>query len=155
VALSTGYITQKQAEIWEFKKKGFSESDIARRLQVTRQTVHKAADVATIKIEAALVEAANLNKIKIKNMDASNGILMGHSSEFTTPTIITFSPRNGLQIWYRHEGDCSHCERIEKCRIALLTEMEDRHIQLQKEAASMSPSKLAELLFKNILRGSR
>jgi transcriptional regulator len=155
VALSSGYITQKQAQIWDFKRKGCSESDIARKLRITRQTVHKAADVANMGIESALVEAANLNRISIEKTDAAQGILVGQSIEFRTPAIITFSSRNGLQVWYKHEGDCGHCERNEKCKSALLAEMEDRRIMLREDVKSIPPSRLAELLFKSILRDGR
>ena len=155
MALSSGYITQKQAEIWEFKRKGCSESDIARKLQVARQTVHKAADLANMGIEAALVEAANLNRIRIGKMDAAKGILQGRSIEFRTPVIVTFSSQNGLQVWYKHEADCQNCERKESCKKALLTEMKNRDISLPEEARLMPPSKLAELLFKNILGNNK
>ena len=154
MALSSGYITQKQAEIWEFKRKGCSESDIARKLQVTRQTVHKAADLANMGIEAALAEAANLNKIRIEKTDAAKGILVGRSIEFRMPVIVTFSSRNGLQVWYKHEGDCVHCERIQKCKDTLLAEMEARNIQLKEDEKSIPPSRLAELFFKSLLRES-
>lgn len=151
MALSAGYITQKQAQIWDMKKKGCPESDIARKLQVTRQTVHKAVEVANCKIAQAMIEAANLNRIKVRNIDAKKGILLGHSSEFSTFTVITFSARNGVQVWYKHEGDCKTCDQLEMCRKTLLTEMEDRNIQFAENAESILPSKLAERLFEEIM----
>lgn len=150
MALSTGYITQKQAQIWDLKKKGCPESNIARRLQVTRQTVHKAIGVANVKIEQALLEAANLNRIKVKKLDATRGILVGRSSEFTTDAVITFSARNGVQVWYKHEGDCENCDQLETCKETLLKEMEDRNIQPDL-TRNVTPSKLAESLIQKIL----
>lgn len=150
MALSRGYITPKQTEIWDLKKRGFPEATIARRLNVTRQTVHKAVDVANARIPQALIEAARLNRMEVKSVDPSKGILTGYSREFETSAIVTFSARNGIQVWYQHEGDCKRCERLEACRETLLTEMEERNIKLDK-CADLVPSKLAEHLFRRIM----
>lgn len=149
MALSAGYITPKQTQIWDLKKKGLQEAAIARKLKVTRQTVHKAIDVANAKIPQALMEVAKINRLEIKALDAARGILSGYSPEFGTPAIITFSARNGIQVWYKHEGDCIHCDRLETCRKTLLTEMQDRNIRLDKEL-NLTPSKLAEQLLRRI-----
>jgi hypothetical protein len=151
MALSTGYLTSRQKQLWDLKSKGLLEVNIARRLNVTRQTVHKALNVANSKVSKALLETAKLNKIKIKTVDPTNGILIGYSPEFKTTALITFSARNGVQIWYRHEGDCENCDQLKVCRTMLLTEAEDRNIQLPENPNSMLPSKLAEILFFKII----
>ncbi len=48
------------------KRRGFLEAGIARELDISRQTVHKAADVADSKVSQALMETARLNKIKLR-----------------------------------------------------------------------------------------
>lgn len=150
VALSDGYLTPKQLKIWDQKRRGSLEARIARELEVSRQTVHKAADVANNKVSQALIETARLNKIKVKAVDPAIGILSGFSSEFKTPAIITFSARNGVQVWYKHEGDCANCDHLENCRKTLLAEMEERNIQPLENLEAISPSKIAELLFHKI-----
>lgn len=150
MTLSMGYLTSKQKLIWNLKSKGFSEASIARKLNVTRQTVHKALNVANSKVYIALEEAAKLNRIKIRTIDAGQGILVGYSSEFKTAAIITFSATNGVQAWYRHEGDCENCDQLQVCREMLLAEAKDRKIQLPEDANSMLPSKLADILFSKI-----
>jgi len=150
MSLSSGYLTPKQARIWDFKRRGIQEASIARRLKVTRQTIHKAVDGANNKIGQALMETAKLHRIKITNIDAGKGVLTGYSAEFKTSAIITFSARNGIQVWYKHEGDCNNCEHMNNCRKALLIEMEDREITPFPKMESISPSKLAETLFKAI-----
>jgi transcriptional regulator len=150
MALSAGYLTSKQLKIWDLKRKGLLEAGIARRLEVSRQTVHKAADVADSKVSQALMETAKLNKIKVEAVNPVIGILSGFSSEFKTPAIITFSAKNGVQVWYRHEGDCVNCDHLENCRKTLLAEMEERNIQSPDNFESISPSKIAELLFQKI-----
>jgi hypothetical protein len=150
VALSDGYLTPKQLKIWDQKRRGSLEARIARELDVTRQTVHKAANVADSKVSQALMETARLNKMKVKAVDPAIGILSGFSSEFKTPAIITFSARNGVQVWYKHEGDCANCDHLENCRKTLLAEMEERNIQPPENLESISPSKIADLLFHKI-----
>lgn len=152
MALSTGYLTSKQTQIWNLKSKGLLETNIARRLNVTRQTVHKALSVANNKVSQALQETARLNKIMVKTVDPAYGILTGYSPDFKTDALITFSARNGVQVWYRHEGDCRNCDQLQTCRTTLLAEAEDRRIQLPENPDSMLPSKLAEILFSS-LRG--
>ncbi|MEM3640772.1 MAG: HTH domain-containing protein [Candidatus Bathyarchaeia archaeon] len=61
-ALGTGYLTSKQKLIWNLKNAGLSEASIARKLNVTRQTIHKALDIANSKVYTALEEAAKINK---------------------------------------------------------------------------------------------
>ena len=151
MTLSMGYLTLRQKRIWDLKSKGLLQASIARRLDVTRQTVHKALNVANNKISKALQETAKLNKIKVKTVDPTNGILVGYSPEFKTTAMITFSARNGVQIWYRHEGDCENCDQLQICRTMLLAEAEDRNIQLPENPDSMLPSKLSEILFSKII----
>jgi transcriptional regulator len=150
MALSAGYLTSKQMKIWDLKRRGFLEAGIARELNVSRQTVHKAADVADSKVSQALMETAKLNKTKVKTVDPAIGILSGFNSEFKTPVIITFSAKNGVQVWYKHEGDCENCDHFENCRKTLLAEIEERNIQPPENLGSISPSKIAELLFQKI-----
>jgi len=151
MSLTMAYLTWKQKQIWNLKGKGLIEANIARKLNVTRQTVHKALDVANAKISQALQETAKLNKIKVKTIDPATGILVGYSPEFKTEAMLTFSARNGVQIWYRHEGDCENCDQLEVCRALLLAEAEDRSIQLPENPNSLLPSKLAEILFSRLM----
>jgi hypothetical protein len=151
MALSTGYLTPKQKTVWNLRSKGLIEANIARRLNVTRQTVHKALNVVNTKISQALLETAKISKIEVETVDPTNGILIGYSPEYKTTAMITFSARNGIQIWYRREGDCENCDQLQACRTMLLAEAQDRNIQLPENSESMSPSKLAEILFSKII----
>jgi hypothetical protein len=151
MALSNGYLTSKQKRIWDLKGKGLQEVNIARKLDVSRQTVHKALNIANDKVALALQETARLNKIRVMTVDTANGILVGYSPEFQTSAMITFSARNGVQIWYRHEGDCENCDEFQTCRTSLLAEAEDRGIQLPQSQSSMLPSQIAEILFSRII----
>lgn len=117
---------------------------------MTRQTVHKALDIANSKVQKSLEEIAKINKIKIQTLNPANGVLIGYSTHFKTKAIVTFSARTGIQVWYRHEGDCRSCDELQACREMLLAEARDRNIQLPENASSMSPSGLANVLFSKI-----
>jgi hypothetical protein len=147
--LSMGYLTPTQKQIWDLKSTGIAEASVARKLNVTRQTVHKALDIANSKIGQSLQETAKINKIQVLSISASTGVLVGYSPHFKTKTLITFSAKNGVQLWYKHEGDCNQCEQINNCRIAIVAEAKDRNIELA-DSNSLSPSKLADVLFQKI-----
>jgi hypothetical protein len=150
MTLSLGYLTPKQKTIWDLKSSGQKEVNIARKLNVTRQTVHKALDTANLKIGEALEETANINKIETQKIDTDKGFLLGYSSHFKTQAFITFSAKNGIQVWYKHEGDCEKCSKLQTCRETLLSEAKDRNFLLLDDTSKILPSKLAEALIAKI-----
>jgi len=150
MTLSFGYLTAKQKMIWDLKSRGRQEASIARELNLTRQTIHSVLDIANLKIGDALTEVAKINKIDVETMDPYRGFLKGYSSHFKTQAFVTFSAKNGIQLWYKHEGDCEKCNKLETCRAALLAEAKDRNFLLLDDTSKILPSKLAEALFAKI-----
>jgi hypothetical protein len=150
MTLSLGYLTPKQKMMWDLKSSGLQEANIARKLNVTRQTVHKALDTANLKIGEALEEMAKINKIEVETLDPNRGFLKGYSAHFKTQAFITFSAKNGVQLWYKHEGDCEKCSKLQTCRETLLSEAKDRNFLLLDDTSKILPSKLAEALFTKI-----
>ena len=150
MSLSTGYLTPKQRLIWGLKSRGKQESSIARELKVTRQTIHKSIDTANTRIGESLKEAAELNKIEIQTLDANKGFLSGYSSHFKTQAFVTFTAKNGVQIWYKHEGHCKTCKRVKICREMLVAEATERNFLLTEDVNEVLPSKLADALFSKI-----
>lgn len=146
-----GYLTPKQKRFWRLRFDGLTQAEISREMDVSRQTVNKTLNVIDSKVTKALLEAAQLNKIKISRVDMEKGFLLGHSSTLRMATLITFSDKNGIQIWYKGEGHCSECEWLDSCKEKLLTEAKVRDILLPKNTETMQPSKLADLLFKKIM----
>jgi hypothetical protein len=136
--------------MWDLKSSGVPEASIARQLNVTRQTVHQTLGTANIKLTEALEETAKLNKIEIQKIDPDKGFLLGYSSHFKTQTFITFSAKNGVQVWYKHKGDCEKCKKLETCRETLLAEAKDRNFLILDDTTKILPSKLAEALIAKI-----
>jgi outer membrane protein assembly factor BamB len=150
MTLSLGYLTPKQKTIWDLKNSGLQEAHIAHKLNVTRQTVHKSLDTANLKIGEALQEVAKINKIDIQTVNAQRGFLKGYSNHFKTPIFITFTAKNGIQVWYKHEGNCEKCSKLQTCQDTLLAEAKDRNFLLLDDTSKILPSKLAEALFAKI-----
>jgi transcriptional regulator len=151
VTLSAGYLTPTQKTIWDLKSNGLSEAGIARKLNVTRQTIHKALDIANSKVLESLEETATINKIKIETINISTGVLVGYSAHFKTKALITFSAKNGIRTWYKHEGDCKNCEELQNCKHVLVEEAKERNIPLPKNIDSILPSEFANVLFSEII----
>jgi hypothetical protein len=150
MTLSLGYLTAKQKMMWDLKSSGQKEADIARKLNVTRQTVHQTLDIANLKIGEALEEVAKINKIEVETLDPNRGFLKGYSNHFKTQAFVTFSAKNGVQLWYKHQGDCEKCPKLQTCRETLLSEAKDRNFLLLDDTSKILPSKLAEALFAKI-----
>jgi hypothetical protein len=136
--------------MWGLKSSGVPEATIARKLNITRQTVHQTLGTANLKLTQALEETAKINKIEIKKIDPDKGFLLGYSSHFDTQAFITFSAKNGVQVWYKHEGNCEKCSKLQTCRDALLAEAKDRNFLLLDDTSKILPSKLAEALISKI-----
>ncbi len=136
--------------MWDLKSSGLQEANIARKLNITRQTVHQTLDIANLKIGEALQEMAEINKIEVETLDPNRGFLKGYSNHFKTQAFITFSAKNGIQLWYKHEGNCEKCSKLQTCRDTLLAEAKDRNFLILDDTSKILPSKLAEALFAKI-----
>jgi len=146
-----GYLTPKQRRYWGLRRSGLTQADISRKMDVTRQTVNKTFIAIDSRVSKALLEAAQINRVETSRLDQEKGFLIGRSPSLGMDVLITFSERNGIQIWYKGESNCSKCTGRESCERTLLTEAEDRNIQLPEKAGDMEPSKLADILFKKIV----
>ena len=145
-----GYLTPKQRKYWSLRRDGLTQADISRKMDVTRQTVNKVFDAIDSRVSKALLEAAQVNRIEISRLDPKKGFLLGRSPSLGLDVFITFSERNGIQLWYRGESDCPECTVRDNCKKKLIIEAEDRNIKLPENAEDLEPSELAEALFKKI-----
>jgi hypothetical protein len=128
-----------------------TQAEISRELDVTRQTVNKTFSAVDARVSKALLEAAQINRVEISQVDPKKGFLLGRSPSLGMDVLVTFSERNGILVWYRGEGGCSECSWRRSCKQKLLIEAEDRDIPLPEAVEEMEPSKLADLLFTNIM----
>ena len=151
MAFFNAYLTPKQMNLWRLRLDGHTQSEISRKTGVTRQTINKAFGVINSKVTKALLEGAKFNRIEISSLDMERGYLLGRSMKFGLDALITFSDENGLQTWYKGEGNCSKCETVESCRKSLIKEAEIRHIPIPLNSEIEHPSQIADILFDKIM----
>jgi hypothetical protein len=152
MGFQVGYLTPKQQQLWRKRFDGYTQAEISREAKISRQTVSKSFNVIDSKVSKALFEAAKLNRIEIIEIDREKGYLLGRSPTFQTNALITFSDVNGLQLWYKGEGNCSECDSSEKCRETLTSEAKIRGIELFEDQKNMQPTLIADRLFEKLMR---
>ncbi|MFW9997023.1 MAG: hypothetical protein ACFFD4_33580 [Candidatus Odinarchaeota archaeon] len=123
----------------------YSGRAIAKQKKVTPAFVSQTLKEANERIKALLQESARANKVKLDYLNTELGFARGQSQMLKLKTYITFSPVNGVQIWYEHQGDCVDCEVFEDCRAALLQEFKERNLPIDNPA--LAPTLLSERLF--------
>ncbi|MHC1637149.1 MAG: HTH domain-containing protein [Candidatus Nezhaarchaeales archaeon] len=72
-------LTSKQFELLKLWSKGLSLSEIASKLDVSRQAAHKGIQIAEAKVYKALMSTAKASKIEVKKINAKKGFLVGWS----------------------------------------------------------------------------
>lgn len=150
MSILSGYLTPRQRSIWRMRRVGLTESNIASKLNISRQAVHKALNSAEAKILKALIDAAELNRFEVRKVDAVRGILVGFSPGFKLRVFLTYSVKNGVQLWYEHRGQCDGCQRRKECIQMLRKNAEEWGVKLTDEELILHPTKLAERLFSEV-----
>jgi hypothetical protein len=151
--LPSGYMTDRQLEMWGLLLKGLSKAEVGRTLGVTRQAVYDAGLIMIEKVEQALMHTAESNMVETQYIDISKGVLLGYSPATKNKVIITFSPRNGVQTWHYQQPECAQCTLVERCRSRLIQEANERGISLTGEEKALVPAKLAHTIFSEIIPG--
>ncbi len=143
------YPTEKQLELWKLKREKLKGKEIAERKKVTTGFVSKTLTDANERIRGLLEHAAHMNKITLEILSEEAGFARGKSAILGgILCYITFSPKNGVQVWYEHKGECTDCEKYTMCRDILLQEFKERNVKLGNP--SMRPTDLTDLLFKTL-----
>ena len=145
MTFQTGYLTKRETSIWSLRHILGSQAKIARRLNISRQAIHKSLQTIDKKIEQALNEAATTNNLDIKKIDVIHGVMYAYSPAYQIPVIVSLSEANGLKVWYLYEGNCEECSRSAECMTLLESEAEERGINI--EDTTMSPSNIAKKIF--------
>jgi len=143
LTFKVGYLTPREANIWDLRRRDLSQSDIGRELGVSRQAVHKAYHIIDGKVEQAFLEAAETNKLVVKTINLVEGVMEAHSPAYHLPVLVSLSKRNGLKVWYLYEGNCGSCSLESSCRTILESEAEERGIELNALHQLMPPTQLA------------
>ena len=145
--------TERQIQIWGMRRDGLRQVEIARRLGITRQAIHKAIRGVNDKVSQTLEATAIAAKIEVQHIDPKMGVLLGYSHETKDRAIITFSTRHGTHIWHYYDGQCEGCELYETCIDVILDEVEERGITLTNEEKRKTPAEIAHFVFSKIIPG--
>lgn len=147
MTFKVGYLTPREANIWDLRRRDRSQSDIGRELGVSRQAVHKAYHIIDSKVEQAFMEAAETNNLIVKTINLVEGVMEAHSPAHDIPVLVSLSRRNGLKVWYLYEGNCGTCNLESSCRSVLEAEAEERGIELNAMYKLLPPTQLAIEIF--------
>ena len=140
------YPTETQVEIWFLKRNKISGKKIAKKKEISPAFVSKAFVEAKKRIRSLLEETARSNKITLSLINETIGFAKGFNHIFNVESYITFSPKNGIQVWYDHKGKCTDCERYGQCRKIILQECKERDIKINNP--QLRPTDLGKQLFK-------
>jgi predicted transcriptional regulator len=138
---------EKQFEFWKMRRSGVPNIKIANLVGISRQAVSRALQLMDGKIESTLCEMAHANQIEISKINAERGVLIGTSIPFQTDAIIFVSAKHGIQVWYKHDGDCGTCQRYAECIELLWDYATELGIKIERTA---DPTKMAEKLFAKV-----
>jgi transcriptional regulator len=152
LSLHTAYLTERQLDIWSMIRDGLTQSEIARRLGITRQAVNQVTQMIPEKVTSALQDAAKLNRVEPRLVDSARGLLIGWNMEFQVEAVITLNKKAGLRVWYQHElGRCRICPDRNQCRSLLVENARDNGISLTSQEKNSDPSKLSGIIFSKLL----
>jgi hypothetical protein len=130
------------------KRDQLKQKEIAEKRKVTIGFVSKSLSEANNRIEVLLQNTANGNKISLDVLNGEQGYARGKSHMFDVIAYITFSPKNGVQVWYEDKGDCIKCEKFAYCREVILQEFKERKIKF--DSPLLQPTLLIERLIAEI-----
>jgi hypothetical protein len=117
---------------------------------VSRQAIHKTLHKANNKVHKALLDTAEVNKLDVERVNSEKGFLVGYSPGFRSRVFLTYSPKNKVQLWYEHQGQCEGCQRWGECSQKLQEIAKEWEIDLKEEESSLPPTLLAEKLFSGV-----
>lgn len=144
-------MTSKQLTIWDLNRLGYTQADIGRKIEATRQAVYDALKISLKKVDSALRHAAEANMVEIKYVDPKNGILLGVVPQDSSQVILTFSKRHGIQTWHYDEPRCQDCKWVKRCADRLMDEAEERGVSITEEEKRLPPAKLAHTIFSELI----
>ncbi len=140
-------VNERQFEFWRMRRDGMAGAEIARSFSVSRQSVSKALQGMDSKVSRVLLEMAQSNHIEVKKVNFERGFLFGRSVQLKTDAIVFVSAKHGVQVWYRHDGDCNGCSHAHECEELLRDYAGEIGITL---AVSKSPAEMADELFRKL-----
>jgi hypothetical protein len=151
--LSLSYpLSQKQKTVWALIREGLSVSAIASKLMTSRQYINQTRLTAEAKLSSTLLDVAGTNDISVTKLYPKEAILLGYHPGLQKKTIITYTTRHGIKVWYWHDKpeeitDENFLSQTKK----YLLELAKEHGIALENTADIHPAKLAHMIFSKLV----
>ena len=142
-------LSPRQKDVWSMLRKGLSISEVADRLDTSFQNVHQTMKNAEAKLTKALMDTATTNNIQVQWIHPDDGMLYGYHPMLNLDTIVTYSLKHGIRVWYWHENPEEIPENrfMRESKTYLLDLAEERGIKLREEDTQLHTGRLARIVF--------
>jgi hypothetical protein len=145
-------LTQKQKFIWSLLSKGLTVTDIADKLNTTKQFVNQTKLATEAKLSTTLLDVAQANDLQVTKLYPKDGILLAYHPALKRKAIITYSTNFGIKVWYWHDNpeEVTDPAFLTQIKQYLLDIAKERGIEIEN-ADSIHPSRLAHQIFSKLI----
>jgi predicted DNA-binding protein YlxM (UPF0122 family) len=145
-------LSTKQMAIWSLLTKGLSVSDIADKLNTTRQYVNQTRLTTEAKLSTTLLEVARTNDLQVTRLYTKEAILLGYHPALRKKAIITYTTSHGLKVWYWHDNpeEVTDSTFLNQTRQYLIDIARERGIDIEG-CETIHPAKLAHIIFSKLV----
>ena len=145
-------LSQSQKAIWALISKGFSVTNIAIRLNRTRQYVNQTRLTAEAKLATTLLDVAQVNELQVTKLNVKQAILLGYHPALKRKAIITYTTNHGLKVWYWHDNpqEVTDTAFLNQTRQYLIDIAKERGIEIEN-TVQIHPAKLAHMIFSELI----
>jgi hypothetical protein len=145
-------LTQKQKFIWSLLSKGLTVTDIADKLNTTKQFVNQTKLATEAKLSTTLLDVAQANELQVTKLYPKDGILLAYHPALKRKAIITYSTNFGIKVWYWHDNpeEVTDPAFLTQIKQYLLDIAKERGIEIEN-ADSIHPSRLAHQIFSKLI----
>jgi hypothetical protein len=146
-------LTPNQKVILEMVSEGHSFSEVARRLEVTKQHIQQTFQLARSMVLGGLLDVAQANQVEVRKVDPAKGILWGYSPWLKNDVFITFIPKRGVRVWNWIERPDEVRDRalLDDAKSYLLDQAAHAGVTLTTQEKALNPAKLAQLVFTRLV----
>jgi hypothetical protein len=145
-------LSQSQKDIWSLISTGLTVSNIAVKLNRTRQYVNQTRLTAEAKLATTLLDVAQVNELQVTKLIVKQAILLGYHPVLKRKAIVTYTTSHGLKVWYWHENpeEVTDTAFLNQTRQYLIDIAKERGIEIEN-STDIHPAKLAHMIFLQLI----
>jgi hypothetical protein len=97
---------EAQFTYWDLRRRGESQSDIARKYEISRQAVNKSMKLAERDILYRLLDTAQMSGVLVEWQDARKGVLVGITPQLgNLGCMMVVDPQNKIRMFYDQDNN--------------------------------------------------